>query len=57
MRKPKPIILEQLNGITIDGEYQEQPCELNENIHRAILDTAVKLAQQAWAMTRTQTKE
>lgn len=57
MRKPKPIILEQLNGITIDGEYQEQSCELNENIHRAILDAAVKLAQQAWAMTRTQLKD
>lgn len=57
IRKPKPIILTNLSGVTIDGESQEQTCELNENLHRVILDTAVKLAQQAWVMTRTQTKE
>ena len=59
MRKPKPIILEDLSGkgVTIDGETNEQTCELNENLHRVILDMAVKLAQQAWVMTRTQTKE
>lgn len=59
IRKPKPIILTDLTdlGVTIDGETKEQTCELNDNIHRVILENAVKLAQQAWAMTRTQTKE
>jgi hypothetical protein len=59
MRKPKPIILKDLTrfNATIDGETNEQTCELNENLHRVILDMAVKLAQQAWVMTRTQTRE
>lgn len=59
IRKPKPIILTDLSnmGVTIDGETAPQTCELNENLHRIILENAVKLAQQAWAMTRTQTKE
>lgn len=59
IRKPKPIILTDLTdmNVTIDGEKQEQTCELNDNLHRIILDNAVKLAQEAWVMTRTQTKE
>ena len=59
IRKPKPIILEDLlnYGLSIDGETSKQTCELNENLHRVILDMAIKLAQQAWVMTRTQTKE
>ena len=59
IRKPKPIILTDLSDmeVTIDGEIAPQTCEINENLHRIILENAVKLAQQAWAMTRTQTKE
>jgi hypothetical protein len=70
IRKPKPIILTELpntseENITIDGFHNsteagfinDECCELNENLHRIILENAVKLAQQAWAMTRTQTKE
>lgn len=67
IRKPKPIILTDLTntGLTIDGKVSNldagfinnECCELNEVLHRIILDSAVRLAQQAWAMTRTITKE
>jgi len=68
IRKPKPIILYTAQNpcnITIDGAHSnaeagftgEECCELNESLHRIILENAVKLAQQAWVMTRTQTKE
>ena len=59
IRKPRPIILTDLTGlgVSIEGETNEQTCELNEALHRLILENAVKLAQQAWVMTRTQTKE
>ena len=57
IKKPEPIILEDLqNGDTIDGETLEKNCKLNDNLHRVILEMAVKLAQQAWVLTR-QTKE
>lgn len=59
IRKPKPIIVEDLpldsDGnpvITIDGEYLAQTSELNESLHRVILEMAVKLAQQAWVLSR-----
>lgn len=53
IKRPRPIILEDLteSGLTINRETHEQTCELNENIHRVILETAVKLAQQVWIMT------
>lgn len=55
IRKPKPIVLSNAeldeNGNplwTIDGVYTISECELNDSLHRIILDGAVKLAQQAW---------
>lgn len=59
IRKPKPIILVQLGtpeelqeavytGLTIEGEHNPRNCELHSNLHRVILEYAVKLAQQAW---------
>ena len=59
VRKPKPIILVQLGtpeelqattytGLTIEGEHNPRNCELHSNLHRVILEYAVKLAQQAW---------
>lgn len=50
IKYPKPIILENLNtlfpseNLTIDGEFNQTECELNESIHREILDRAVELA-------------
>ena len=45
VKRPKPIILENLpNGLEIDGESEESPCELNPILHRDILNKAVELA-------------
>ena len=49
IKYPKPIILEDLNdsfpgeGLTINGEFLPQTCELSEEIHEEILDRAVEL--------------
>lgn len=70
IRKPKPIIVDDLTtygpDITIDGATKPygmttsindaECCELNTNLHRVILETAVKLAQQSWYLTREQKK-
>lgn len=46
IRKPKPIILTQLEGnLTIDGEQNITDCELSSVIHQVILERAVQLAQ------------
>lgn len=43
--KPEPIILEDLdNGLSIEGETTAQPCQLNEMLHKPILNRAVQLA-------------
>jgi len=50
IKYPEPIVLVNLTttypgeGLTIDGVSTSQTCELNENIHREILDRAVELA-------------
>ena len=50
LKYPKPIILTDLSvafpseGLTIDGETAQSNCELNESLHREILDRAVTLA-------------
>lgn len=54
LRRPEPIILSDLpnvNGeqLTIDGEYLEQTCLLDESLHRTIIKHAVQLAAASWA--------
>lgn len=45
MSLPKPIILVDLpDGLTIKGESQATPCELNPVLHNTILENAVQLA-------------
>ena len=44
IRKPKPIILEDLGSLSINNESNATDCELDESIHRAILEGAVQLA-------------
>lgn len=50
IKYPKPIIITNLNtafpsdNLTIDGIFEETPCELNTEICREILDRAVMLA-------------
>lgn len=49
LRKPKPIILEDLQGgLTIDGENTAMSCELPDSLHKAILMRAVELAVESW---------
>lgn len=42
--RPKPIILETLEGVSINGQTNKTECELNSVTHRAILERAVQLA-------------
>mgnify|MGYP003552711124 CR=1 FL=1 len=48
LRKPKPIILEDLDTDTIDGESTAQTSELDSSIHKMILDLAVQQAKSIW---------
>lgn len=49
VRRPRPIILESFSdGVTIEGESQEQTCELDEGLHLTILKRAVELAKAAF---------
>ena len=53
MRRPKPIIISDLydTGLSINGETDEQPCELHEALHRVILERAVQMARGIWENT------
>lgn len=48
IRRPKPIILSNLEGVQIDGETEAMTCELDPIIHEEILQRAVELAKLAW---------
>ena len=48
IKRPEPIILEDLDGLNINGENKAQTCKLDEAIHSLILSEAVKLANEAW---------
>lgn len=47
LEKPKPIIIETLDGVSINGETNKSECSLNPVIHRLILEKAVQLALQS----------
>lgn len=67
LRRPKPIILGDLDGLSIDGYiwggdttpvspganmiYGDNPCEIDESLHEAILQRAVELAKISWTQT------
>lgn len=44
LSRPKPIILEDLSELSVNGVEVRTECELNPVIHRAILERAVRLA-------------
>lgn len=52
--RPKPIILEDLKesdtafGLTIHGQWRAQTCLLDDALHQAILNEAVRMAKAAW---------
>lgn len=67
VRRPKPIIIGDLDGLTIDGYtwggettpaspeagkiYGDNPCELDPILYEEILQRAVELAKTAWTST------
>lgn len=48
VKRPQAIILADLEGVSIDGESNEQPCELDPILHHEILQRAVELAKAAY---------
>lgn len=56
LRKPRPIVLYNEEGLTVDGVDAETVCELNPILHRQILDRAVLLAIAAYKPVAQQTK-
>lgn len=45
LARPQPIILQDLEaGLSINGESKQSECKLNQNLHRAILERAIKIA-------------
>lgn len=48
VKKPSPIILTDLNDLTIEGISTETPCELDSILHREILQRAVELAKSVY---------
>lgn len=52
IRYPKPIIVGDLQGLTIDGESEvSQLCEVDPILHDEIVQRAVELAKVAWIAT------
>lgn len=51
VRRPNPIIVSDLDGLTIDGISHASECELDPIIHTEILQRAVELAKVAWTNT------
>jgi len=49
LKKPEPIILCDLeDGLSIEGETKANTCKLNEHLHQAILEEAVRRAKAVW---------
>ena len=51
IRRPKPIIVSDLDDLTIDGNSIKADCELDPILHEEILQRAVELAKAAWTST------
>lgn len=51
IRRPKPIIVSDLDGLTIEGLGEESACELDPILHEEIVQRAVELAKIAWTAT------
>ncbi len=52
VRRPTPIIVSNLDGLTIEGKGTEKlDCELDPILHEEILQRAVELAKIAWTNT------
>lgn len=51
IRRPQPIIISDLDGLTIEGMGSKAECELDPILHEEILQRAVELAKAAWTST------
>lgn len=51
VRRPNPIIVSNLDGLTIEGKGTATECELDPILHEEILQRAVELAKVAWTNT------
>lgn len=53
IRKPRPIIVGNLDGLDINGETynKDNQCELDPILHEDVLQRAVELAKVAWTQT------
>lgn len=51
IRRPNPIIVGDLDGLTIEGKGNPSECELDPILHEEILQRAVELAKMAWTNT------
>lgn len=51
VRRPNPIIVSDLDGLTIEGKSTATECELDPILHEEILQRAVELAKIAWTKT------
>lgn len=51
VRRPNPIIVSNLDGLTIEGKSRATECELDPILHEEILQRAVELAKVAWTNT------
>lgn len=48
IKRPRAIILSNLEGVTLDNSAREQECELDPILHQEILQRAVELAKSAY---------
>lgn len=48
VKRPRAIILSDLEGVTLDGQTEAQTCELDPILHPEILQRAVELAKAAY---------
>ena len=48
IKRPQAIILDDLDGVTLDGKSNKQECELDPILHQEILQRAVELAKAAY---------
>ena len=51
VRRPNPIIVSNLDGLTIEGKGDTLACELDPILHEEIVQRAVELAKIAWTNT------
>lgn len=51
VRRPNPIIISDLDGLSIEGKSTATECELDPILHEEILQRAVELAKIAWTNT------